>query len=215
MRSNQVPARLWDYGLVYTSEIQSILARGVDQPPGLEKLTGKTIDISEWLDFDFYDGVWYWDQKKMDMTEEQAKIGCWLGIAHRVGSDMSYWIPTESGEVIARSNVQYITMNEMAMNAMKIKVATFNENLLTHLDDNNFHLALPNHVLYLQDDDAPLDLNSQNIPPDSEYGDMLQDPKSDADDVEFETFDQYLGAEFMVNSNGETSLARVTKRVRE
>jgi hypothetical protein len=75
MRSNQVPARLWDFGLVYIAEIQSILARGVDKRPGLEKLTGETIDISEWLDFDFYDRVWFWDQKKMDMTDEQARIG--------------------------------------------------------------------------------------------------------------------------------------------
>ncbi len=96
MGSNQVPARLWDYSLVYISAIQSILARGVDKRPGLEKLTGETIlDTSEWLDFNFYDRVWYWDQKKMDMTEEQAKIGCWLGIAHRVGSNVTYWILTE------------------------------------------------------------------------------------------------------------------------
>jgi hypothetical protein len=33
MRSNQVPARLWDYALVCISEIQSILARGVDKRP--------------------------------------------------------------------------------------------------------------------------------------------------------------------------------------
>ena len=85
MRSAQVPARLWDYGLVYIAEIQSILARGSDRRPGIEKLTGETIDISEWLDFEFYDRIWYWDQKKMDMTDEQAKLGRWLGIAHRVG----------------------------------------------------------------------------------------------------------------------------------
>lgn len=89
MQSNQVPARLWDYGSVYISETQSILTRGQNKRPGLERLTCETIDISECLDFDFYDWVWYWDQKKMDMTEEQAKIGCWLGIEHRVGSDMT------------------------------------------------------------------------------------------------------------------------------
>lgn len=91
MRDTQVPSRLWDYGLVYISEIQSLLARGNDRRPGIERLTGDTIDISEWLDFEFYDLVWYWDQKKMDMTDEQARIGRWLGIAHRVGSDMTYW----------------------------------------------------------------------------------------------------------------------------
>ena len=61
----------------------------------------------------------------------------------------------------------------------------------------------------------PNDENLQAIPPDAEYGDMLQDPKSDADEVEFDTFDQYLGAEFLVNSNGETAMARVTKRVKD
>jgi hypothetical protein len=30
---------------------------------------------------------------------------------------------------------------------------------------------------------------------------MIKPPKSDAKDIEYETFDQYIGAEFMVNSN--------------
>ena len=50
MRENQVPARLWDYGLVYIAEIQSLLARGNDQRPGIEQVMGQTVDISEWLD---------------------------------------------------------------------------------------------------------------------------------------------------------------------
>ena len=46
MQANQAPSWLWDYGLVvYISEIQSILARGQDQRPGIELLTGDTIDI--------------------------------------------------------------------------------------------------------------------------------------------------------------------------
>jgi hypothetical protein len=75
MQEKKVPKRLWDYGLVHQAEILSIIARGKDKRPGLETILGQTIDISEWLDFDFYDRVWYWDHKKMDMTEEQAKLG--------------------------------------------------------------------------------------------------------------------------------------------
>ena len=215
MRSNQVPTRLWDYGLVYIAEIQSILARGADLRPGIERLTGDTIDISEWLDFDFYDRVWYWDQKKMDMTEEQARLGRWLGIAHRIGSDMTYWILTESGKVIARSTVQHVTTTDMSADAMKTRMSTFDANLLTRLDDENFHLDTPNHVFYLQDDAGPaIDTSSHDIPTDAEYGDMLQQPSADADDIEFDTFDQYLGAEFIVNSNGETAMATVSKRAK-
>jgi hypothetical protein len=83
------------------AEILSITARGPDNRPGLEEVMGQTINISEWLDFEFYDPVWYWDKKKSDMTEEQGKVGCWLGVAHRIGSDMTYWILTKGGKVIA------------------------------------------------------------------------------------------------------------------
>ena len=115
MQSSQVPPRLGDCCLVYIAKIQCLLAHGIDQRPGIEFLTGNTVDISEWLDFDFYERVWYWDQKKMDMTDEQARLGCWLGISHRVGRDMTYWILTESGTVITRSStVQHITISDMA-----------------------------------------------------------------------------------------------------
>lgn len=52
-----VPKRLWDYALEWFCEILSVTARGKDSIPGLEKILGYTINISEWLDFDFYDWV--------------------------------------------------------------------------------------------------------------------------------------------------------------
>jgi hypothetical protein len=129
---------------------------------------------------------------------------------------MTYWILTESGKVIARSTVQNITTTDIATDEMKNRVATFDANLLTRLDDENFHVDLPSHVLYLQDDDMAPKPDLRAVPPDAEYGDMLmQDPKSEADDIEFETFDQYLGAEFLVNANGETAMATVSKRVKD
>ena len=150
MRSAQEPALLWDYGLCsYIAEIPSILARNSDWRPGIEKLTtGETIGISELLDFEFCDRIWYWDPKKMDMTVKQAKVGRWLGIAHQVGSYMAYWILTESGKVIARSTVQHITTTDMATDNMKMRVKTFDHNLLTRLDDKNFPFNLPNHVFH-------------------------------------------------------------------
>ena len=152
MRENQVPSRLWDYGLVYISEIQSLLARGTDQRPGIEKVLGQTVDISEWLDFDFYDRVWYWDHQKTDMNNEQTRIGRWLGIAHRIGSDMTYWILTNAGHVIARSTVQHITVSDMATDTIRNRVSAFDNELSIRLSDDNFQLDHPNPVFYLQDD---------------------------------------------------------------
>jgi hypothetical protein len=37
----------------------------------MEEVKGETIIILEWLDFEFYNYAWYWDEKNMDMTQEQ------------------------------------------------------------------------------------------------------------------------------------------------
>ena len=54
MASNNIPKWLWDYSLVYKSRILSIIAWRSDGMPGLEDITGNTIDITEWLDFPFF-----------------------------------------------------------------------------------------------------------------------------------------------------------------
>ena len=70
---------------------------------GIEVATGATPYISEWLDFEFYDLCWYWDS-----IESKRKIGCWLGVSHRVGSAMCYWILSDTGNVLARTTVQHV-----------------------------------------------------------------------------------------------------------
>jgi hypothetical protein len=124
----------------------------------------------------------------MDMSNEQACIRHWLGIAQRIASDMTYWRLTEAGNVIARSTVQHITMSYIATNAINTRVLTFDDNLRTRLCNTNFQIELPNHVFYLQDEDADLELHdTRDIPLDAEYRDMIQPPKSDAKDIEYET----------------------------
>ncbi|KAL7524599.1 hypothetical protein ACHAWF_001010 [Thalassiosira exigua] len=60
MRKKNAPERLWDYGLIHASKIMKILPRSqLRDRPALETVTGKTSDISEFCDFDFYDLVWY------------------------------------------------------------------------------------------------------------------------------------------------------------
>ena len=44
---------------------------------------------------------------------------------------------------------------------------------------------------------------------------MIQPAKSDADDIEFDSFDQYLSAEFAVNQDGETATAKVIKQTKD
>jgi hypothetical protein len=97
------------------------------------------------------------------MNNKQANIGGWLGIAHRVGSDITYWILTQAGHVIARSTVQHITVSDKATDAIRERVSLY---------DENFQLDHPNPVFYLQDDIQLADSAASDIPPDAEYGDI-------------------------------------------
>ena len=80
MVQNQVPKKLWDYGIVWISEIHSMTHTSAgNRLKGaipLEQVTGDTVDISEYLDFGFYDKVWYKDNAGLS----PAKPGRWLGV---------------------------------------------------------------------------------------------------------------------------------------
>jgi hypothetical protein len=69
-----VHKRMWDFGLRHTAEIMQRMSRGPDGRTGYEQVTGNTPDISKWLDFDFYDLVWYYDCKHPDMTDDDRSL---------------------------------------------------------------------------------------------------------------------------------------------
>ena len=72
----------------------------------VEILTGDTINTSECMEFYFYYLFWYW-YNKTDKTE--VKIGRYIVVSHWVGSSLCYWVLSEKGNIIARTNVQHAT----------------------------------------------------------------------------------------------------------
>ena len=67
--------------------------------PPLKSLTRNTINILEYLDFGFYDPVWYWDTLSREKGE--ALPGRWLRISHKVGAGMCYWVLNKQVNVIS------------------------------------------------------------------------------------------------------------------
>ena len=68
------------------------MACGRDRSTGYEEVTGDTTDISEWLDFEIYDLVYWIDRpNKPDTSDDVRRLVRWLGISHRVGSDICYY----------------------------------------------------------------------------------------------------------------------------
>ena len=103
----------------------------------LERVTGDTVDISEYLDFGFYDWCWYHENAGLGPT----KLGKWLGVAHRVGGLMSYWVLTVNSTVIARTTVQRVTSLEMQQGHMKERTLAFDEAIRDKIKDSD-HIIL-------------------------------------------------------------------------
>ena len=74
----------------------------------MQDVTDETLGISEYLDFGFYDHVSYKDNPGIGMKT----IGRCLGVSHRVGGLMSYWILNHKIMVISRTTFQCITSTE-------------------------------------------------------------------------------------------------------
>ena len=109
-RQKGAPNRLWDFGVKHQSQIMKLIPKAaLGGRTALENVTGKTPDISEYCDFDFYDLVWYFPGVHPSISQDNRALGRWLGVSHRVGSDMCYWILTEKGDVVADTTVQHVT----------------------------------------------------------------------------------------------------------
>ena len=89
---------------------------------------GHTPDISEYIEFDFYNWVWYRD-RDAEYPNERKRIGRWSGVAHRVGQGMCYYILTEPSKVIVRSTVSGLEEDEGAVEEVASKQTFFNSTL--------------------------------------------------------------------------------------
>ena len=79
----------------------------------LELITGETLDISEYLDFGWYDRVWF----KEDVDLRETQIGQFIVPLHKVGSLMRYWILLASSIPVLRTTVQLVTYIETCTDA--------------------------------------------------------------------------------------------------
>ena len=174
----------------------------------LERVTGDTVDISEYLDFGFYDWCWYHENAGLGPT----KLGRWLGVAHKVVGLMSYWVLTINCTVIARTTVQRITSLEMQTSHMKERTQAFDEATKDKIKDGE-------HVLLHGGKIQPYDWKDHPFGEDPDFVEEFKevisnDEVKEADDTFTpDVYDTYLNMELAIPQGDslEPRLARVTK----
>ena len=136
-----VPNRLWDYLLDWICETANICANSSkysDARTPLEIITGETPDISEYLDFGFYDWVTFRSNAGLGKIE----LGRWLGVSHRIGQLMSYWILPKSGRPVSCVTVQHVTYLEQQTDEFKIRMNDYTKGLEAKLKAKSAQLDL-------------------------------------------------------------------------
>jgi len=114
MHSTNSPKRLWDLCAKHVAELRCLTAQPLYSLHGrtpFEMVTGNTPDISEYISFQWYQPVWFFDNTSF--PEPTKHIARWIGVAHNIGQAMCFWVLPSSGIPIARSTVQSITEAEL------------------------------------------------------------------------------------------------------
>ena len=215
MHRKPVPKRLWDYGLRWVSEVRvrtSSDAGDLRNWTPLERVTGDMVNISKYLDFGFYDWCWYHENARLGPT----KLGRWLGVAHRVGGLMSYWVLTVNSTVIARTTVPQVTSLEMQQGHMKERTLAFDEAIRDKIKDRD-------HIILEGGKTQPHDWTDHLFEDDPDFTEEFHGVISHSEMKEVdETFtpdvyDTYLNMELAIPQGDslEPRLARVTKRLKD
>ena len=207
MMRKKVPKRLWDYLIIWICETGNLSVSSSKYAHGrtaLEVITGETPDISEYLDFGFYDWVIYRSNAGMG----EPSLGRWIGVSHKVGQAMSYWIVTVSGSIISCVTVQRLTEDEKQTDEYRKRMSEFDERLETRLDVlGSDHARMPKNVspdwnrLSLDENDKSFDedfhkiINDESIPESDEesYSDKRNENVLDSSSSGH--FDPYLHME--------------------
>ena len=178
----------------------------------LEKVTGETPEISDYVDFSFYDWCWYKENAGMGET----KIGRWLGVSHQTGSLMSFWVLTQTCKVVSRTLVQRVTRLEMGEEDTQKRTGAFDETIKLRLCD---------HAHTLEEDGKvePLDWSTHPYGDDPDFQEEFnsvtsnEEIKDDVNNFTPDTYDTYLNMELALPQGDslQPRMARVTKRLKD
>jgi hypothetical protein len=215
MTKKNVPRRLWDYGIDWVCETGNVTvnsSRYADQRTPLEIITGETPDISEYIDFGIYDWIIY----KTNAGVAPPELGRWLGVSHRVGRMMSYWILPPSGIPISCTTVQRLTNLEQNTAEWQQKMTTFDADLQSKFaaqssDISNSTQNIPRNNLLDLDGEDPEFIEKFTRVIDNE---AVKHDDDDHHDPEVGTPDPYLHMELSLprGSDDDLHLARVKRR---
>ena len=193
------------YGLVYQDVILIRIAVGKTGRTVIEVVTVQMQSISECLDFDFYDHVWWIDKKHPSITDNNIILGRWLRISHKIGSDRCCWVLTVLVKAISQTAVQNVILADLIDTDTKWWIDKFDEKLEKQLDDTNFvdDVGADFYIDDVDKADEAVHGYGSRTPIDEVYRDMMVEERSEKGKIDNVAYDKYIGTEFIIEVPGE------------
>ena len=214
MYKSRCPKRFWDYCGEWVSAIRRFAAHNISSLNGTnpyEHIHARTADISEYVQFDWYQFVWFIEPS--DGLEPKKGLGRWLGVALDTGSKMCYNILNNKGNVVKRSSVMPVRPEEMLIDDVILKIKEHDDFIQSRFGDTIPNPELVRNVgdiehfeydLFNDDDDTLI------VPVDP----TLAAPEADEIPLP-DAFDQYISANILIEKQGEATRGTVKRRARD
>ena len=72
------------------------------------------------------------------MTGKNPNLRRWLGVSHRIGSSLCYWILNDIVTVLARTTVQHVTQDEIANTDIMNRIRYYHKKLEKVIGDDQY-----------------------------------------------------------------------------
>jgi hypothetical protein len=178
-----------------------------------------TIGKGDWRDrrhlqlprlFGFYDYVVYRDNAGLS----ESKIGWWLGVAKNVGTMLTFYVLTQTGQVVSRSSVERVKEIDKRTDEMKRKLEEFDVEIKQRLKCDDLGIdgdkPDPNQWADLLNVDPDFRDEFFLVYHDDKIKDADEEPSPEVSDI------LLLNMELALPREGEgPEFARVTKRLRD
>ena len=205
MERTKSPTLLWDHCISLIAKYRAHTATSHFELQGETPhtfLTGEQSDISHLVEFGWYDFVWFLNPTDDNLDRKQ--LGRYLGPADSVGSTMCSKILKQNAEVVYRTSVFPLSLEDNNNESVTILKNKFNESIHQRLGD-------PQH------EPNPPDESSLDTPHYNPYEDPTTSttPLDDADSMDHEAFDRYLTARVLIPRGDALEQGIVKQRKRD
>ena len=225
MIARNIPAVFWDRVVVWCAEVRSHLALNhfeLDGEVPTTVIRGDTADISYLVEFSIWDWVWYITPGELGTGTK--RLGRWLGPSFDVGDALCYAVLTDTVNVVHRTSVFPLSVEDRNNESIKEMKKTFTEKMNRKLGDKQATLQdLTEKGQITVMEDVPSIV--EEIPEYDKYEDEYEgDGKTvkhgpiiapDAEDEEAIEFNRYLAAKVQFADGNAVRYGTVVGRKRD